>query len=172
MLPSPMRLRSLQHRNPRGGISLLAILLSLALVAVVAMVAIPAYFGSPDVTLDALVHLLDRDVRALQNRAAFARAPALLRFTSDGWQAVDLDGQPLCAMGDEQPIARSFSRDGVFEGVTLERVELGSDAALTIDERGLAAEGGKLFARFGDGWRQIEIEAGAGHLVVTQPAPR
>jgi hypothetical protein len=167
-----MRSRSLSLRSSRRGVSLLAILISLALVAALAMVAIPAYFGNPDVTLDALVQLLDRDVRALQNRAAFSRAPALLRFTSDGWHAVDVEGQPLCAMGDEQPIQRSFSRDGVFEGVTLERIELGADAALTIDERGLTAEGGKLFARFGEGWRQIEIELGAGHLVVTQPAPR
>ena len=172
MLPPPMRFRSLPIRSSRHGISLLAILISLALVAVVAMLAIPAYFGSPDVTLDALVHLLDRDVRALQNRTAFARAPGLLRFTSDGWQAVDLEGKPLCAMGDDQPIVRSFSRDGVFEGVVLERIELGSDDALSIDERGLTMEGGTLFARFGEGWRQIEIELGAGHLVVTQPAPR
>ena len=167
-----MRSRSLSLRSSRRGGSRRAIQISLARVAALAMVAIPAYFGNPDVTLDALVQLLDRDVRALQNRAAFSRAPALLRFTSDGWHAVDVEGQPLCAMGDEQPIQRSFSRDGVFEGVTLERIELGADAALTIDERGLTAEGGKLFARFGEGWRQIEIELGAGHLVVTQPAPR
>lgn len=165
-----MRLRSPRNRPARRGVSLLAILISLALVAIAAMLAIPAYFGDPDVTLDALVQLLDRDVRALQNRAAFAREPGLLRFTGNGWEAVDSQGRPLCAMGDDAPIARSFSRDGVFEGVVLERIEVGTDAALRIDERGLASTGGKLFARFGDGWRQIEIEAGAGHLVVTQPA--
>ncbi|MBM3990894.1 MAG: hypothetical protein FJ298_07780 [Planctomycetes bacterium] len=167
-----MRSRSPSLRFSRRGVSLLTILISLALVAAMAMVAIPAYFRSPDVTLEALVRLLDRDVRALQNRAAFAHAPALLRFSSDGWQAVDLEGRPLCALGDQHTIARSFERDGVFEGLTFERVELGPDAALTLDERGLVKDGGKLFARFGDGWRQIEIEVGAGHLVVTQPAPR
>ncbi len=172
MLPPSMRYRTPSNRPARRGVSLLAILISLALVAIAAMLAIPAYFGAPDVTLDAVVQLLDRDVRALQNRSAFARAPGLLRFTSDGWQAVDLEGRPLCAMGDDAPIVRSFSRDGVFEGVVLERIELGGDDALGIDERGLATEGGKLFARFGDGWRQVEIESGAGHLVVTQPASR
>jgi hypothetical protein len=161
---------SLESRRPLRGVSLLTILVSLALDAAVAMVAIPAYFGSADVTLDAAVRLLDRDVRALQNRAALSRAAGRLVFDADGWKAVGLDGSTLTAVSDDSPIERHFSRDGVFEGVTIEAIDCEGDAQLEVNERGLTAETGRLTLRFGGGWRLVEIESGAGHLVVTQPA--
>jgi hypothetical protein len=163
-------LPSLRRRHPRRGVSLLTILVSLALVAAVAMVAIPAYFGSAEVTLDAAVRLLDRDVRALQNRAAVSRSAGRLVFDADGWQALALDGNTLTSVADNAPIVRRFSRDGVFEGVTIEAIDCEGDAQLEVNERGLTAETGRLTLRFGDGWRLVEIESGAGHLVVTQPA--
>ncbi|MCC7012852.1 MAG: hypothetical protein IT454_09845 [Planctomycetes bacterium] len=153
----------------RRGVSLLALLLSLCLVAVVAVVAIPLYFEQHEVTLDAACKLLARDLRAVQNRAAFHKLGARLVLHSDGWSAVDTSGAPIEGLGEDQPIVRHFSTDGVFEGVAIREINLGPDSAIGIDTRGLVTQRGELVFVFGPDSRRVEIERGSGQVLIFEP---
>lgn len=150
----------------RAGISLLAILLTLCGVAVAALVAIPAFFGQTEVTLDNACKLLVKDLRSAQNRAAFLKTEAVFAFNEDGWRASDRTGGSLSRTAEPDEIQRVLSRDGVFEGVRITRIDFGDDRALVFDERGLALEGGEVEIAFGGETRTVEVEKGTGHATV------
>lgn len=152
-------------RRARSGISLLGVLFSLCGIAVVAMLAIPAFFERPAFTLDNACDLLRRDLRSAQNRATFLHAEARFVIDADGWRALDKHGALLVGMGEDHPIVRSFSVDGVFEGVHAENIRVGTDGALSITNRGSILEPGELVLRFRDETRAVTIERGNGHVL-------
>ncbi len=153
-------------RRRRSGVSLLVVLVSLCLVAIVAVLAIPRYFGRHEVTLDNACRLLTRDLRSLQNRAALEKIPARLVFDADGWQALDPSDQPIEGLGEGHAIVRRFSSDGVFEGVTLRTIEVGADSALKVDARGLVGAAGRLVFEFRGETREVAIARGSGQVLV------
>lgn len=167
VLPSTPRSALCSRR--RRGVSLLAVLLSVCAVAVIAVVAIPLYFSQHNVTLDAACRLLARDLRAVQNRAAIQKVGARLVFDSDGWRALDTSGKPIEGLGEDRPIARRFSVDGVFEGIAIRDLALGPDSAIGIDTRGLVTENGELVFVFGPDHRRVEIERGSGQVLIFSP---
>jgi len=141
------------------------VLFSLCGIAAVAMIAIPAFFERADFTLDNACDLLRRDLHSTQNRATYLRTEARFVIDSDGWRAIDKHGAPLTGMGEDHPIARSFSCDGVFEGVTAERIHVGTGGELLITSRGTTLERGELVLRFRGEERPVKIERGSGQVV-------
>jgi len=115
---------------------------------VVAGLAIPAWYARHDVTLDSAALLLARDLRATQNRAAYLGISAKVVVDSDGWRAFDGQGRPLSRTGGSERIERRFSIDGVFEGVRIERIDLGPDDALAFGPMGQALEAGAVVLSF------------------------
>lgn len=154
----------------RSGVSLLVVLCSLFLVGLAAVIAIPAYFARHDVTLDNACRLLARDIRSLQNRAALDKVGVRVVFDRDGWRALNTSGELVSGVGESHPVDRRLSKDGVFSGVCIERFEFGADNALGIDTRGLTTERGFLVIAFGEERRSIEIERGAGEVIVESMA--
>lgn len=149
-------------------------LLLLCGIALIAALAIPAYFHADGVTLDAAARVLARDLRSLQNRAALQKGTLRLVFDDDGWHALDAEGKPIAAIGETTPIARRFSVDGVFEGVTIDSVRMGdaktpTGTELFVDSRGLTRHGGSFTMRFRDDWAHVEIERGGGSLLLSGP---
>jgi hypothetical protein len=147
-------------------------MLALCLVAIVAVIAIPRYFGRPEVTLDNACTLLSRDLRAVQNRAALHKVGARLVFEEDGWSALDTSGRPIEGLGESHPILRRFSRDGVFDGVRVVDIACGSDHAVAIDTRGLVAESCEVVLGFAGETRRVAIERGGGQVLVYRPDSR
>ncbi len=156
-----------QPRPDQRGVSLLAMLLSLCVVAVVAVVAIPSFFARHEVTLDNACKLLLKDVRSTQNRSAFLKTTGVLRVHGDGWEAVTEDGAPLSKHGATDKIERVLSVDGVFEGVTIENIDFGGDGELAFSPQGLALEGGRLEIAFRGERRLVTIEKGTGLALAT-----
>ena len=152
-------------RSARAGISLLGVLLSLCGVAIAAMLAIPAFFERADFTLDNACQLLARDMRSAQNRAAFLHTEARFAFDADGWRVLEKNGALLGGMGQDHPIVRRFSVDGVFEGVSAEQISVGPRRELTITARGTTVERGELVLRFRNEERAVAIERGSGLVI-------
>jgi hypothetical protein len=142
------------------------ILVTLCGVAVVAMLAIPAFFGRHDVTLDNDCLLLIKDLRSAQNRAALFQTEANFRFDEHGWLATDAAGYPLTNTMAPIGIERRFSSDGVFEGVSIARIDCGDEDSIVFDDRGLAAEPGEVELAFRGHVRVLRIEKGSGQVTV------
>ncbi len=156
-------------RAPRrrvAGISLVFVLVSLVLVGVIAVIAIPTYFNRHDVTLDNACRLLSRDIRSLQNRAALDKQELRLEFNPDGWRALDSHGVPVGGVGETVPIVRRFAGEGVFVGVVVESFELGPDKLLGIDTRGLVTEHAEVELSFRGERRRLRIHRGSGEVGV------
>ena len=160
-------LRPYSRRDTRG-FSLLELLFVLALVAVVAALAIPAYYSRPAITLDNAARLLARDLRAAQNRAASLHVPVEMRFLpdGDGYEVLDHNGHYLADPGGGGDFIRSYSRDAVFEGVLITRLPGESTGPLHFDEQGFALDGARLLLSYREERRMVEIERGSGLLDV------
>lgn len=139
------------------------ILLSLLIVALVAGVAIPAWFSRHDVTLDNAAVLLARDLRATQNRAAYLGIEARMEFDEDGWKSFDQQDEPLARVGgSKEMIERSFSVDAVFRGVELSGIHLGGDRSIHFGPMGQALEAGSFTLTFRDEERTVRVAADSG----------
>jgi len=154
------------HDLRRGGVGLLPILVTLALVALIAGLAIPLWFGRHEVTLDNAALLLARDLRAIQNRAAFLGRGARVVFDAHGWQGTDSAGAPLARFGGTESFRRRLDADGVFEGVTLQAIRFGEDRALEFGPRGEALEGGSIELHFRGEVRRVVLSAPQGSVRV------
>lgn len=145
---------------------LLAILVTLAAIALLAGLTIPYWFGRHDVTLDNAARLLARDLHAVQNRAAFLGEPARVRFHEHGWEATDPAGELLTRYGGEEPFVRRLDSDAVFEGVTLQAIEFGDDAALDLGSRGEPLEEGSLEVVFRGERRLLRVTTPHGDVLI------
>ena len=147
--------------------SLLAILVTLCLIGVVAVLAIPAFFNRPDVTLEAACDLLVRDVRSSQNRAALRHRALTLTFHEAGWSLDEgaAGEQPY----EGSPIRRDFAMDGVFEGVVIERASFGGEPRLVIGPKGLVRAGGSVDVRFQGVVRTVRIAESSGEIKLGEP---
>lgn len=175
----PAAMRPLRHvsmastvraRSAQSGISLVVVLCALIVLGIAAVFAIPAYFDRPEITLHNACELLAHDVRSLQNRAALDKVGVRLVLEEDGWRALNTSGAPVGGIGEQAPIDRHFSRDGVFGGVHIESIEAGPDHAVGIDVRGLVTEHARLEIVFQGERRQLTISRGAGEVTVEAPA--
>jgi len=163
-MPTPPA--SPQAARAPSGVNLGGVLASLALVALLAGVVIPTFFGRHEVTLDNAAILLARDLRSVQNRAAHLGQPATLRFDAHGWCAYDVLGRPLTRFASSERIERRLDADAVFEGVTLERIEFGPEAELRFDASGHPDRGGALEVVYRGERRRLSLVAADGRVTL------
>jgi type II secretory pathway pseudopilin PulG len=147
-------------------VGLLAILATLAVIALLAGLTIPYWFGRHEVTLDNAARLLARDLQAVQNRTAFLGEPARVRFHEHGWEATDSAGEVLTRYGGEEPFARRLDADAVFEGVTLQAIAFGDDAALDLGTHGEPLEEGSLVVTFRGERRLVRVTLPHGEVLI------
>ncbi len=144
---------------------MLTILLSLLIMALVAGVAIPAWFARHEVTLDNAAILLARDLHAAQGRAVHLGISTSLQLDPDGWRALDEEGRALLRGGEER-IERRLSADAVFEGVSLRAISFGPDQAVSFGPGGQALEGGSVVLHFRGHERTLHLAPASGRVTI------
>lgn len=152
----------------RSGVTLLTILLVLAGMALVAGLAIPAFYGLHSVTLDNAARLLARDLRVAQNMAGFEGKPCVFEFFEDGkgWRVTDARGVVYPRPDQKGEFVRDFTVDGVFEGVRIEHVDFGGTRKLSYDKAGRALPGGTLWVTFDGERRVVRVFALSGRVIL------
>ena len=140
----------------------------LAICTLIAAVAIPAWFGQGDVTLERAAILLDRDLRAVQNHAVISGHSIRIEFLpdGDGYRALDELGDPVVLFSDGVPLARRYNTDGVFDGVFVHSVTLDGGQALVYDPNGFALTGGQVVLSQGEERIVISITPQSGWVVI------
>jgi len=143
-----MAFSSALRSSRSGGFTILELAAVLVLVTLVSTLAIRAWFGRSDVTLQNAAELLASDLREVQAIATLRHAPHEMVFHEDGsgYFAHEL-GQP-----QESAHERHYSYDAVFEDVRVTQVRVAkggrlvfdalgrpaSDALITVSHRGVA----------------------------------
>ena len=150
----------------KGGFTLLELLIALVLISVIAALAIPAYFGRSEITLENAAILLAKDLRAAQNRSAFMAEETIVELLEDGdgYRMVDSLGKPVDNPRDNMAFERRYSIDAVFRGVSIVADDLGSNGRLSFNERGEPDEPMQLTLRFGDDERTVRVEPPYGEI--------
>jgi hypothetical protein len=162
--PAPTARRQLR----RAGISLLLVLVTLTLIAVLAAIVVPAYFARHDVTLDNASVLVAHELRAAQTWAATHAREVTFEFATDGdgFRVLGPEGAVIERNDPRGPFARRFSSDGVFEGVRFEAIDFGPGGAVRFDERGHARNGGSVAITFLEERRILRLAAGTGRITL------
>lgn len=152
----------------RQGVSLLVILLTLAGMAIAAGLAIPAFYGLHAVTLDSAARLLARDLRVAQNMAGFEGQPCTFQFLPEGrgWRVLDEQGRVLERPDQKGSFERDLTVDGVFEGVSLQRIDFGGKQELHFDRAGRALPGGTVRVCFDGEARVLRVVALSGRVIL------
>lgn len=156
--------RPVHGRPLRKAFTLLELLLCLVVVAFVASFSISSFFDQGDVTLHNALRLLADDIRLMQNRAIYLQMPVELSFDpqGDGYRATDV-GRPEPHRVRSFPlVSRSYSSDGVFEGVRITRIDLGGADRIHFDERGHVRDGGTVLVSYRGETRTLRLEPGRG----------
>ncbi|TAJ07497.1 MAG: prepilin-type N-terminal cleavage/methylation domain-containing protein [Planctomycetota bacterium] len=151
----------------RAGFSLLELLIALLAIALVAALAIPAWFSRHEVSLESAVQLLARDVRGTQNQAAWLDHPLAITFQPDGsgWRVVRFDPVVPAPLDQGEMVSeRVLSADAVFEGVRIDKVELGPERALRFDRFGQSLDFGSVTLEYAGERRTLLIDKGSGRL--------
>jgi type II secretory pathway pseudopilin PulG len=159
------------HAEParRGGFTIVEFLIVITIITLTASLSIWAYFARPEVTLHNAAELLVHDMRIAQARAALLHSPVSVVFdeNGDGYKVVDgVDERP------DQPywmdrIERRYSRDAVFEGVSILPLGLAARGKIVF-EGGLAElPSGRVTLSYGDSTRIVELEGGTGKVLLT-----
>lgn len=152
-------------RGACGGFTVLELAVALALISLAALLAIPAFYGRPEVTLDRAALLLARDLRLAQNDAVHWRRDVLFEFLPEGsgYAARFVDGEALPNPAGKGPFERLYARDAVFEGVVISRLELAAGArSIRFDHLGYAHGGGMIELLFLDHTCQVRVEESSG----------
>lgn len=142
----------LGRRGVRRGFTILELALALALISLVAVLAIPAFYSRPEVTLDRAAQLLARDLRLAQHEAIRLNRDVIFEFHLDGrgYAPRFEDGTPLPNPVGRGSFERRYSRDAVFEGVHIGRLQLaGEPRSIRFDPLGHALGGGSIELTFG-----------------------
>ena len=152
----------------RPGFTILELLIALLVISVLAALAIPAYLGRPEVTLEKAAVLLARDLLAARSRAAYFSEPCRFEFPrdGDGYRVLDLEGYVIENPTTNQPFVREYSYDAVFRGVSVIDVRAGGDRALEFDHRGHASETVEITLGYRDDMRVVVIDEGIGRVSI------
>jgi len=167
-MPSPLDgpRRARPATGVRAGFSLLSVLVTLTLIAILAAIAVPAYFSRHDVTLDNATVLVANELRTAQNWAAFHGHGVTFQFEADGdgFRVLDHQGEVIERDNPKSTFARRFSSDAVFEGVRFESVDFGAERGVRFDARGHADRGGSVVISFSGEHRTLRLAQGTGRI--------
>lgn len=152
----------------RAGFTIVHMALMLAAGAATASVAIPAWFSRVPVTLDNATLLLARDLREVQNRAAFQRRPLQVVFLEDGrgYEVLDGGGRPVRARIGRGRYRRTYDRDAVFRGVTVAGVEARNTDRIVYGPAGALLDTVAVCLAFRGSERTIRLERGSGRISI------
>lgn len=157
--------------NPpeRDGFTIIELIVVIMLVTFTAAVSIWAYFARPEVTLDNAAQLLVRDMRIAQARAALLHSPVTLVFHEEGDGYRIVDGMEDMANPRYLPerIERRYSRDAVFEGVSILPIGLAARGNVVFTPDHSDPLSGSITLSYGRATRIVEIEPGSGHVLLT-----
>lgn len=163
-----LRTMSLFHarsRSPGPGFTLLELVLSLGLIAVVASFAISAFFEQSDMTLHNALRLLAEDIRETQARATTLQIQVEIVFDpqGDGYHAEDR-GTPEPRRAKLFPlVARRYSSDGVFEGVHVARLDLKGSDRIAFDAAGRSLASGTIILSYHGEARVLDLRTDRGY---------
>ena len=160
--------RTVLGAGPKAAFSLLSVLVTLTLIAILAAIAVPAYFSRHDVTLDNAAVLVAHELRTAQNWAAFHGHDVTFAFEADGdgFRVLDHRGAVIERDDPKGSFSRRFSSDAVFEGVRFEAIDFGAERAVTFDARGHAARGGSVALTFSGELRTLRLAEGTGRIAL------
>ena len=158
---------STKEQSPRA-FALLHFASFLAISTLIAAIAIPAWFGQGDVTLERAAMLLARDLRAVQNHAVISGENIHFDFLpeGDGYQALNSSGAPIVLFNDGLPLARRYNRDGVFQGVRVHDTSFIGEEPLTYDPNGFALTGGQITLSLGEERVVLHISEESGWVAI------
>jgi len=150
------------------GVSILGLAVGLALIAGAATVAIPAFFGRPEVSLDNAAILLARDLRAAQNHAVVERKDMLVLFhpDGDGYRIVDEDGRPMPSPTGGADFDRRYSADAVFENVRISAVRSEPGQQVRFGRDGFSHSHARIQLSYRDETRTVRVRRGTGKVEI------
>ena len=153
-----------------SGFTLLELLMVLIVLAIVASLAIPAWFDKSGRTLENATRLLAHDLREAQNRSIFDGRVVQVEFREDGdgYRVLDESGIAEPAPLGQGLFERKYSFDGIFRGVQIERVELGGDRKLLFDQNGYTDGPGVVVVEFRGDTLTLEIENRSGLMAISE----
>src|SRR5689334_15755120 len=165
--------RSLSHHSAHRGFTLLELVLTLALTAFLASFAISSFFARSEMTLHNAVKLLGDDLHEMQARATSLQIPVEIVFEpgGDGYHAED------CGPADARRsrifplVSRRYSRDAVFEGVRIRRVELKGADRIRFDAGGRSLADGTIVVGYRDDARVLQVRSERGMVFLPDSAP-
>ncbi|MCY2959225.1 MAG: GspH/FimT family pseudopilin [Planctomycetota bacterium] len=135
-------------RSGAGGFTIVEFVGVLVLMTAVSTIAIRAWFGRSEVTLQNAAELLANDLRQMQTHATLRRSPLEVVFDADG---CGYHARDLGRAGGVDSVRR-YTIDAVFEDVRIRSVQVqrgeklvfdaigrpASDASITLVHRGVA----------------------------------
>ncbi len=150
----------------RTGFTLVELCISMALIAIIATLAIPSFFGRSEITLENAAELFASDLRSAQNRAAFLDREVEVHFMEDGvgyWigDTINADSQSI-----EPSAWRNYSSNAVFQGVTITDFQLESGTRLSYGKRGMPTTAARITLSFKSDSRTITVAALNGKLAI------
>jgi len=159
----------MSHHQPAGprqqtGFTLLELVLSLAVIAVVASFAISAFFGQTDMTLHNALRLLSDDIHEMQARSTSLQIPVEIVFdpSGDGYHAEDRAAPDPARAHSFPLVSRHYSSDAVFEGVRILRVDLQGFDRVSFDASGRSLASGTIVVGYHTESRVLEIRTERG----------
>jgi prepilin-type N-terminal cleavage/methylation domain-containing protein len=160
-------------RHARRAFTLLELVLSLALIAFVASFAISTFFAQSDMTLHNALRLLADDMHEMQARATSLQIPVEIVFDpkGDGYHAEDCGPSDPHRVRAFPLVSRRYSRDAVFEGVRIRRLELKGADRIRFDATGRSLTEGVIVVGYRDDARVLELRSERG-LVYLPDSPR
>lgn len=158
----------------RGGFSLLELILTLALITVLATVSIWAYFARGEVTLENAARLLVDDLHVAQSRAMFLRAPVEVRFDADGlgYRICDATASAHTGIQELEFSGRRYGADAVFEGVCVQGLRGADERLVRFDAKGNAAQAAWITLGYRGETRTIQVDVVAGVALVVDASRR
>ena len=163
-----MKAQSAHKQVSRGlfGFTLVELSISLALIAVIATLAIPSFFGRSEITLENAAELLAMDIRSAQNRAAFLNRDVHIHFMEEGagyWVDDAMNEESALV---EHSTRRDYSENAVFEGVRVSGVILKEGTLLSFGSRGVASTTARITLSFDGESRVVTVQGVNGHLAI------
>ena len=152
----------------RRGFTVLELLFTLVVLSVAAATAVRCYFAQANVTLENAAILLAYDLRAVQHRSTYTGETSHVHFPEEGdsYHVLDDTGTIVLNPQTSDPFERVYSKDGVFNGVKITKVDAGGDRTLDYDTHGWPTENLEVTLAYNGATRVVQFERGSAKLTV------